>query len=63
MPATYRAIDRLARAGVIRPLTNRTRNQIWGRRDLLGELEDLGVRIGARSLSRIHRSMMRSGVP
>lgn len=47
--ATYRAIDRLAEADVIRPLTSRTRNQIWGTGDLLDELHDLGVRIGARS--------------
>ncbi|WP_238997774.1 Fic family protein [Nocardioides limicola] len=50
-PATYRAIDRLAGAGVIRPLTTRTRNQIWGTSDLLDELEDLGERIAARSLT------------
>ncbi|HRI94967.1 MAG TPA: hypothetical protein PLZ93_05110, partial [Nocardioides sp.] len=47
--ATYRAIERLAGAEVIRPLTTRTRNQIWGTGDLLDELHDLGVRIGARS--------------
>lgn len=47
--ATYRAIERLATAEVIRPLTDRTRNQIWGTGDLLDELHDLGVRIGARS--------------
>ena len=47
--ATYRAIERLAGAEVIRPLTARTRNQIWGTGDLLDELHDLGVRIGARS--------------
>lgn len=47
--ATYRAIERLAGADVIRPLTTRTRNQIWGTGDLLDELHDLGVRIGARS--------------
>lgn len=47
-PATYRAIARLADSGVIRPLTTRTRNQIWGVSDLLAELEDLGVRIDAR---------------
>ena len=46
---TYRAIDRLAAAGVIRPLTTRTRNQIWGTSDLLDELNDLGVRIGVRA--------------
>ena len=43
------AIERLAGAEVIRPLTARTRNQIWGTGDLLDELHDLGVRIGARS--------------
>jgi Fic family protein len=47
--ATYRAIERLAGVEVIRPLTARTRNQIWGTGDLLDELHDLGVRIGARS--------------
>ena len=47
--ATYRAIERLAGAEVIRPLTTRTRNQIWGTGDLLDELHDLGVRIGARA--------------
>lgn len=47
--ATYRAIERLAGAEVIRPLTARTRNQIWGTGDLLDELHDLGVRIGARA--------------
>jgi hypothetical protein len=47
--ATYRAIERLAGAEVIRPLTTRTRNQIWGTGDLLDELHDPGVRIGARS--------------
>lgn len=47
--ATYRAIDRLVTAGVIRTLTSRTRNQIWGTTDLLSELEDLGARIAARS--------------
>ncbi|MDR7254932.1 Fic family protein [Nocardioides sp. BE266] len=47
--STYRAIERLADTEVIRPLTDRTRNQIWGTGDLLDELHDLGVRIGARS--------------
>lgn len=50
--ATYRAIERLSGAGVIRPLTSRTRNQIWGTSDLLDELHDLGVRIGARAAER-----------
>ncbi|MFF2369049.1 Fic family protein [Agromyces sp. NPDC058110] len=48
-PATYRAIERLAGAGVIAPLTDRTRDQIWGVTDVLDELEDLGARIGSRA--------------
>lgn len=47
----YRAVDRLASTGVLRPLTNRTRNQVWGVTDLLAELEDLGVRIASRARS------------
>ncbi len=42
---TYGAIDRLHRAGVLRPLTDRTRNQIWGAVAVLDELDDLGVRV------------------
>lgn len=45
--SVYSAIERLHVAGVIRPLTNRTRNQIWGAADLLDELDDLSLRIGA----------------
>jgi Fic family protein len=51
--SAYRAIDRLATAGVIRPLTNRTRNQIWGAGDLLDELDDLGIRIARRAHSAL----------
>ena len=51
--SAYRAIDRLATTGVIRPLTDRTRNQIWGAADLLDELDDLGVRIAARARSTL----------
>lgn len=43
----YRTVDRLAGAGVLRPLTQRTRNQVWGVADLLEELDDLGIRIAA----------------
>ncbi|MEI7055018.1 Fic family protein [Nocardioides sp. CCNWLW239] len=46
---THRVIDRLRDAGVIRPLTNRTRNQVWGAGDILDELADLDVRIAARA--------------
>ena len=42
---TCSAIDRLHKAGVLRPLTDRTRNQIWGAAAVLGELDDLSVRV------------------
>lgn len=45
--AVYAALDRLNRAEVIRPLTPRVRNQVWGAGAVLDELEDLGHRIAA----------------
>ena len=45
--ALYRGLDRLVEAGVLRPLTDRKRNQVWGAGDMLDELDDLSVRIGA----------------
>ena len=45
--AVYRAVDRLVEVDVLRPLTDRKRNQVWGVGDMLDELDDLGVRIGA----------------
>ena len=45
--ALYRGLDRLVEAGVLRPLTDRKRNQVWGVADMLDELDDLNVRIGA----------------
>lgn len=45
--ALYRAVDALVEARVLRPLTDRRRNQVWGVGDMLDELEDLSVRIGA----------------
>ena len=45
--AVYRGLDRLVEAGVLRPLTDRKRNQVWGVGDMLDELDDLSVRIGA----------------
>jgi Fic family protein len=47
--SVYAAIARLHEAGVIRPLTQRTRNQIWVAGALVDELEDLGVRIAAQA--------------
>jgi hypothetical protein len=41
----YTAIDRLASAGVLRPLVARKRDQVWGAALVLDELDDLGVRI------------------
>ncbi|MBO9522696.1 MAG: Fic family protein [Nocardioidaceae bacterium] len=52
LASVYRAIERLAGAEVIRPLTDRKRNQVWGAVDLLDELDDIGVRIAARVRSR-----------
>lgn len=45
----HRAVERLVAAGVVRPLTRRRRDQVWGAGALLDELDDLGVRIGARA--------------
>ena len=45
LSSTYAAIERLADAAIIRPLTDRKRNQVWGAAALLDELDDLGARI------------------
>lgn len=49
----YAAVDRLAAAGILRPLTDRKRDQLWGAAALLDELADLDVRIQARAASRL----------
>ena len=41
----YNAIGNLADAGILHPLTTRTRNQIWCAQAILAELEDLGARV------------------
>jgi Fic family protein len=43
--SVYAAIDRLHGAGVLRPLSDRKRNQIWGATLILSELDDLSTRI------------------
>jgi Fic family protein len=43
--SVFAAINRLHDAGVLRPLTDRKRDQVWGASLVLDELEDLGVRI------------------
>jgi Fic family protein len=45
----YETIERLAEAGVLRPLMARKRNQVWGAVAVLDELEDLGRRIETAS--------------
>ena len=47
----YAAIERLEHAGILRPLTIRKRNQVWGATAMLDELADLDTRIQARSRS------------
>jgi hypothetical protein len=42
LPSTYTAIERLADTEIVRPLTDRERNQVWGAASLL---DDLGARI------------------
>lgn len=51
--ALYRAVEALVDAGVLRPLTDRKRNQVWGVGDMLDELDDLSVRIGAAARADI----------
>jgi Fic family protein len=45
--SVYESIERLHTAGILRPLTERKRNQVWGASGVLDELEDLQVRIAA----------------
>jgi Fic family protein len=50
--SVFAAINRLHDAGVLRPLTDRKRDQIWGAGLILDELEDLSLRIGRASGGR-----------
>ena len=47
----YSAIERLEAAVILRPLTDRKRNQVWGASALLDELADLDARIQRRARS------------
>ncbi|XBH21164.1 Fic family protein [Jonesiaceae bacterium BS-20] len=49
--AIYSGIEKLAQAGVLRPLTNRKRRQVWCAGLLIDELEDLGQRIAYQTVS------------
>ncbi len=51
--ALYRAVELLVEAEVLRPLTDRKRNQVWGVGDMLDELDDLSDRIGAAARADI----------
>lgn len=48
--SVFAAINRLHEAGVLRPLTDRKRDQVWGASLILDELEDLSLRIGQAAL-------------
>lgn len=48
--SVFAAIARLHEAGVLRPLTDRRRNQVWGAAAILDELDDLGARIARASI-------------
>lgn len=50
--SVYAAVSKLHETAVIRPLTNRKRNQVWVAASLADELDDLGVRIAARARGR-----------
>jgi len=47
--SVFAAIGRLRDVGVLRPLTDRQRDQVWGAGALLDELDDLSVRIAHAS--------------
>ena len=47
--AAYAAIDRLMAVGIVQPLTDRKRNQVWGATALLDELDALDNRIQVRA--------------
>jgi Fic family protein len=45
----FTAINRLHEAGILRPLTNRKRDQVWGASAILDEVNDLGTRVARAS--------------
>jgi hypothetical protein len=49
--SVFAAINQLHRAGVLRPLTDRKRDQVWGAGAILDELDDLSARIARASAS------------
>ena len=47
--SVYGAIEKLASAGILRPLTNRKRKQVWCASAIIDELEDLGERVAQKT--------------
>ncbi|MFT4188494.1 MAG: Fic family protein [Aeromicrobium sp.] len=48
--SVYSAVEKLAEAGVLRPLTNRRRAQVWCAGSIIDELDDLGQRIAVQTV-------------
>lgn len=46
--SVFDAVSRLVEAGILRPLTDRKRDQVWAAADILAELDDLDHRIAAQ---------------
>ncbi len=51
--SSFAALNRLSEAGVLRPLTERKRNQVWGAALILDELDDLGLRIARATVNAV----------
>lgn len=51
--SVFAALNRLQDAGILRPLTDRKRDQVWGAGLILDELEDLSLRIGRTAAGSI----------
>lgn len=60
--SVYGAIEKLAAAGILRPLTNRRRNQVWSAGAVIDELEDLGDRVAGQMDSDLLWQTIRSQV-
>lgn len=60
--SVYGAIEKLAAAGILRPLTNRRRNQVWSAGAVIDELEDLGDRVAGQMDSDLLWQGIRSQV-
>jgi Fic family protein len=52
LSSVYTAIERMTAAGIVHPLTDRQRNQVWGVTAVLDELDELGARIARNARRR-----------